>query len=169
VDLAPFKSWLVVVHVLGVLGFVMVHGVSALVLFRLRRERDPGRLRTMLDLSASTQGLMGIFLLVFFVSGVLAGLAFPNWWANGSLWLWASLGLFIVVMAAMTAFGASYLNEIRAALGMPTTRQRAPVAGAAVDEAALARLLVSSRPLVVAAIGIGGIAIIAWLMIQKPF
>ncbi len=38
-------------HVLGVFAFLMAHGASASMLFRLRRERDPEKIRTLLDLS----------------------------------------------------------------------------------------------------------------------
>jgi hypothetical protein len=170
-DLLPFRPWLVLLHVLGVLGFLMIHGVSVYVILRLRRERDRGRIRTLLDASASTQNVLGLFLLVFFVAGVLAGLVGPNWWNNGTLWLWVSLALFIGVMIGMTAFGAAYLNDLRVALGLPTTRQRAVAADAPApaDDAALAVLLASPRPLMVTAIGIGGIVVITWLMVAKPF
>jgi hypothetical protein len=170
-DLSALRPWLILLHVLAVLGFLMVHGVSAFVLFRLRQEHDRERIRTLLDASASTQNLLGLFLLVFFASGVLAGLAGPNWWNNGTLWLWVSLAVFIGVMIGMTAFGAAYLNGLRVALGLPTTRQRALAADAPVpvDDAALAALLASPRPMIVAVIGIVGLAVITWLMVSKPF
>lgn len=170
-DLSALRPWLVLLHVLGVFGFLMVHGVSAFVLFRLRKERDRERIRTLLDMSAGTQNLMGLFLVVFFISGLIASFLGENLWNHGRLWLWASMGLFIVLMTGMSALGADYLNGLRVAVGLPTTRQRALAADAPapVDEAALATLLASPRPVMLAAIGIGGIALITWLMVTKPF
>jgi len=48
-DLSQFHGLIVIVHVLGVLLFALAHGVSAAVLLRIRPERDPAALRTLLD------------------------------------------------------------------------------------------------------------------------
>ena len=56
---------LVFIHVVGVLGFVLTHGVSTWMTLAVRRERDPERLRTLLDLSGSTTMAFYIFDLPF--------------------------------------------------------------------------------------------------------
>jgi hypothetical protein len=170
-DLQPLYPWLVLTHILGVLGFFMTHGVSAAVLFRLRRERHREKIRTLLDLSAASQNVLGIFLAVFFVSGVLAGFLGPNWWTYGRLWLWVSLGVFVVVMTLMTMVAARFFNEVRRAVGDPTTREKELPADAPapVDDATLERLLSSQAPLRAAAIGIGGLVVITYLLVIKPF
>ncbi|MGB7838094.1 MAG: hypothetical protein WBL40_08285, partial [Terrimicrobiaceae bacterium] len=48
VDLYP---WIVFLHVVGVLLFFIAHGTSMAVGFRLKRERDPARVRALLELT----------------------------------------------------------------------------------------------------------------------
>ena len=43
--------WWVYLHILGGLLFMLAHGASAAVVFRLRRERDPAAVRVLLGLS----------------------------------------------------------------------------------------------------------------------
>ena len=51
---ALLYQWWVFIHIVGVLGFLLAHGVSVAVLFALRRERDPGRIRALLALSGQS-------------------------------------------------------------------------------------------------------------------
>jgi hypothetical protein len=51
-------SWLVFVHLLGVFGFLMSHGVAAFVAFRVRNEKDLIALRTLLALSGRSRAVM---------------------------------------------------------------------------------------------------------------
>lgn len=169
-DLTPYLPALKLVHVLGVLGFVLVHGASALVAMRVRSERERGRIAALLELSSAYQGWGWIALLVVLVSGILGGIA-GGWWTSGQLWLWASVGVFIGVTALMTPIPTAYLNDVRHAVGMPTyndTRKRLePPPPVSAEE--LARILASNRPIVGAAIGLAGLAILVWLMMFKPF
>ena len=55
--------WLIFLHVLAVLTFFLAHGASAAMAFKLRKERDFGRIRAMLDLSWST----GVLVIVSFL------------------------------------------------------------------------------------------------------
>lgn len=169
-DLTPYLPVLRLTHVLAVLGFVLVHGASAMVALRVRSERDPIRIRALLELSSAYQGWGWIALLVILVSGIVGGIA-GGWWTSGQLWLWASVGVFIGVTALMTPIPTAYLNDVRHAVGMPTyndtKKKLEPPAPVSDDE--LARILVSNRPILGAAIGLVGLAILAWLMMFKPF
>ena len=166
-DLSQFHGLIVVVHVLGVLLFALAHGVSAAVLLRIRSERDPSALRTLLDLSRRSVNVMIIGFLTWFLSGVLAGFT-GNWWTTGRLWIWVSLVMAIVITGLMTPMGRFYLNRVRTALGVdPKTGTYDP--SLQVDAAALDAAIASGQPALVAAIGITGLALIAWLMIAKPF
>ena len=47
-------EWIVLIHIVGVLGFMFSHGVSAAMALRLRHERNPDRIRVMLQISNSS-------------------------------------------------------------------------------------------------------------------
>jgi hypothetical protein len=175
-DLAPFHAWIVFVHVLGVFLFLLAHGVSAAVLLRLRAERDPAAVRTLVDLSSRTFLVMGIGAAIWFIAGILAGFS-GNYWTSGTLWIWASLLVVVIVGGVMTPLGRSYLDRVRSVLGIePRGRADQPTAGRAgpptageVDPQALEAAIMSGRPLLLAAIGLGGLVILTWLMMFKPF
>src|SRR6187401_2316208 len=103
-DLSWTHRYIVYVHVLGVFLFLIGHGVSVMVLWRVRRERDPAVLRTLLDFSARAIGVMGIGSTIWFFSGIYLGFS-GNYWTNGQYWLWASLVIAIVVVGLMTPMG----------------------------------------------------------------
>ena len=169
-DLTPYITQLKLVHVLAVFGFVLVHGASALVALRVRRERERTRLRALLEFSLAYQAWGWAALLVALVSGVASGIA-GGYWTGGQLWLWASLVVFIVVSGLMTPISTGYLNEVRHAVGLATyddTRRKLLPPPEASDEA-LDRILDSRRPVVGSAVGLAGIAILVYLMMFKPF
>lgn len=160
-------SWLVFLHIAGALGFMLAHGASASVAFALRREHNPERVRALLELSASSYGVMYLSLLVLLVSGIAAGFL-GGWWGRG--WMWASLGLLIVIGVAMSVWGSRLYGGARKAAGLPyfENGKRHPPrepAGAAEIEARLAM----GNPLLLTAIGLGGLGVILWLMVFKPF
>ena len=47
--------WLVLLHVLGVFGFLMAHGISVSVAFTLRRERKFENIQALLNLYRATR------------------------------------------------------------------------------------------------------------------
>jgi hypothetical protein len=168
IDLAPFHSLIVFAHVLGVFLFLLAHGVSAGVLLRLRGERDPAAVRTLVDLSARSFPVMGIGALIWFVTGIVAGFS-GNYWTSGRLWIWASLVVVVIVVGLMTPMGRMYLDRVRTALGVDPKGKVGQPLGDAVDPVALDEAIRSGRPLLVAGLGIVGVAILAWLMMFKPF
>ena len=168
-DLTPLRPWLVLLHVLSTFAFLAAHGVSMGVWWRLRKERDRTRVISYLDLSASMIIPMSVAALVLIVSGVVAGIA-GGWWFNGQWWLWLSIGLFVIIVGAMTPLVTVPLNEVRRAAGIPTPGDlKAGIVSEPADDATLDRLLLDPKPTIGAAIGIGGIVLITWLMMLKPF
>jgi hypothetical protein len=166
-DLAPYHSWIVFIHVVGVILFLIGHGVSVFVAWRLRTERDVSAIRTLLDLSRRSIGLMSVGLVTWFLGGILAGFS-GSWWTSGQLWIWASLALAIVVVGMMTPMGRFYFNRIRTAVGVdPRTNAADP--NFVVDQGAVDAAIGSGNPMLLAALGIGALVILAWLMIVKPF
>jgi hypothetical protein len=166
-DISGFHTAIVVAHVLGVLVFVLAHGVSVGVLLRIRSEREPQALRTLLDLSRRSMGVMIAGFLLWFLAGILAGFS-GNWWTSGRYWIWVSLVIAIVVTGVMTPFGRIYFNRIRSALGVnPDTGTLDPTYQ--VEPAAVDAAIRSGQPALVAIVGVVGLGVIAWLMIAKPF
>jgi hypothetical protein len=169
-DLSPLRPWLTLVHVLGVLAFVLLHGASAAVAFKLRGERDRVRIQALLELSNAYLNWMYLALLGLLLGGILSGIA-AGFWTSGDLWIWASLALFISMLVAMYVIATPYFDELRHAVGLATfndVRKKLEPPPPASDEE-LARLLASPRPAQTAVVGLGGIAVIAWLMMMKPF
>jgi hypothetical protein len=152
--------WWVFLHIAGVLGFLSAHGVSVGVAFRVRRERDPGRIMALLDLSSSSVTLMYVSLLILLTGGVVAGFL-GQWWSQ--YWIWVSLGTLIAIMVAMFAFATLYYRRLRRIVGAMANGSQA------VSGERLAEVLSGPRPWILAVIGFGGIVFILYLMIFKPF
>jgi small-conductance mechanosensitive channel len=166
-NLAPFHSWIVFIHVVGVILFLIGHGVSVFVAWRLRTERDVASIRTLLDLSRRSIGVMSIGLVTWFLGGILAGFS-GSWWTSGQLWIWASLVLAIVVVGMMTPMGRFYFNRIRTAVGVDP-RSNAADPNFVVDQGAVDAAIASGNPMLLTVVGVGALVILAWLMIVKPF
>ena len=162
-------QWLVFAHILGVFGFLLAHGTAAAVTFALRRQREVERVRVLLDLSRGVTMVANVSLLVLLAAGITAGFM-GNWWGQG--WIWASLGLFILIGVTMTLLGSRPLNRIRQLVhaGIPSRLEairHSPLDTSA--EKQLAGLLDATHPWLLAMIGGGGLVLILWLMLFKPF
>ncbi len=156
--------WTVLIHVLSVLGFVLVHGSSAMVIMHLGRETNPERVRALPALSVYPANLSLVTLLL---SGIALGFM-GSWWARG--WTWASLGFLILMILTMGFLGSRALNGIRADLGLPSSYGEAPPdpEDRAPFEAVQARIAgLPAWPLM--GVGVGGLAMLTWLMMFKPF
>lgn len=161
-------SWIVFLHIAGVFGFLLAHGASVFVSFKLRGEREPERVRAFLDLSGASLLVMYGSLALLLVTGIVAGFM-GHWW--GKVWIWASLGLLVVMWGLMGWLGTMYYDRVRKAVGLHPTqggRKNEPPPSEATPEA-LDALLTSWRPVLLAAIGVGGLLVILWLMMFKPF
>lgn len=160
-------QWLTFLHILGVFGFLLAHGASASVAYALRQERNHERVRALLTLSATSYPIMYLSLLVLLVTGIITGIM-GDWWTRG--WIWTALGLLIAILVAMYLFGTSQFSGLRQAVGLPysdsTKTQLAfePASAQAIDA-----LLAKGNPHLLTVIGFGGIAVVAWLMMFKPF
>jgi hypothetical protein len=163
-------QWIVFAHVLAVFGFLIGHGASAAVIFRLRGERDANSIRVLLDLSRRANGVANTCLLLLLVAGVVAGFI-GAWW--GRYWIWAALGALVLISVAMFAIGSGPLVRIRQLMDPEEAARMKPNRAAAAHDAPteeeLAKLLAATRPVLVTLIGGGGLAVILWLMMFKPF
>ena len=160
-------QWLVYFHVIGVFGFLLAHGTSASVAFRLRGERNAARISALLDLSSSSLSVMYGSIVLLLITGVAAGFA-GNWWGRG--WIWTAIGLLIAILVAMFFMGTTYYNTIRKAVGMPYfDGKQAHPAGDPASSEELARVLEAGNPMRLAGIGGGGLMVLLFLMVFKPF
>ena len=166
-DLTPYYGWLVLLHIVGAFVFVMGHGVSMWVSFQVRSERDPTRIRTLLELSSRSLGMVYGGLLLLLLGGIVAGIV-GNWFGRG--WIWASLATLVLITVLMYAIATRYYAAVRQAVGLPTynaPKNAPPPAPASAEE--LDRLLDSRRPDLIALVGGIGLLVILWLMVMKPF
>ena len=141
------------VHLAGILVFVAGHGVSAAVTMRLSKERDFEHLEPLLALSRSTIVWSNVGLLVLVIGGV------ANWLGvdySPQGWLWAAVGLLVVLAALGFGLAAPYFRRVRAMI-------------AASDRSGLETVLDSRVPASVFWVETVGVAIILWLMVFKPF
>ena len=106
---------------------------------------------------------MSLSFIVALGTGVWLGFL-GGWWNRG--WIWASLAILILVALLMTPMAAMPLNKIRQAAGI--ARGKADEIPPA-NEAELLRLLEAWNPYPIAALGIGALLVITWLMFFKPF
>jgi small-conductance mechanosensitive channel len=158
--------WLVFLHIVGAFAFLMAHGVSAAVMFALRRERSVDRIRSLLELSRGSLGIMLAGLLMILATGIANGFI-GHWWKAG--WIWTSLGLFVAIYGLMSVFGSGLYNRLRLGLGLPSSYSSKPAGGQELDAAQIDAILSRSQPVLLTLIGFGGLVIITGLMIFKPF
>jgi len=162
---------IVLIHVVAILVFAGAHLVSGVAMFQARSEGDRGRLTAVLGRSSQALIVAVIALLVALLVALITGvvLAFMGelW---GRFWIWASIGLIVVVGGLMTPMATIPMNQLRGALGMqvgkPKEGEAAPVPH---DDATVAAARAKLRPEMVAVIGVVGYLAIVWLMMSKPF
>ena len=161
------ERWILYLHLASVLGFMLAHGVQVQVMWRLHGEPDPARIEWLFHPLPSTR-LLQVLLAAIIVTGLIAGFIVP-WWRQW--WIWVSLALLLGITWAMRRYGAGYLELIE----RPTMELiEAMSAGAdaaelAAKRAAFDRARLSWYPAGMTVIGLGGLAIILWLMVFKPF
>lgn len=152
-------QWWVFVHLVGVLGFLLAHGVSVSVTFKLRKERDPARINALLQLSGSSIQAFYISLAVLLIGGFAAATVGHLW---SKTWIWAALGVLVITSLAMYRMARPFYRRV----GFVA---RALEGGSeAVTEQQFVEILQSRRPWTIAWIGFGSLVIILYLMVFKP-
>ncbi len=152
-------QWWKFVHIAAAFAFLLAHGVSVSVFFRLRKERDRARILELRQLSGSSVVAMYVSLLVLIVSGVVSGFLGHYW---GYWWIWAAIGILVALIVEMSAVGRTYYGKVAEA-----TQMRESGVPRVSDEE-LDELLRSKVPVVNAVIGFAGLLLILWLMVFKP-
>jgi predicted integral membrane protein DUF2269 len=152
--------WFVVIHLIGLVLFAISHGASAFMSFRLRSERDPVVVDSLLKVGQMGVGPMYIGLLLLTVGG-LGAAAGANLW--GKTWVIASIVVFIVVLVVMWAVASPYYMGLRKAF-----EERGQDGRPAIEPSALARMLDTRRPEILSLVGTVGLVLLVWLMVIKP-
>ena len=159
--------WLVFLHTLSALTFFLAHGTSVAMAFKLRKETDFARIRAMLDLSASTIGVM----FIAFLAMGLTGLVMPfilKIWNKG--WIWISIVLMTGVVLQMGFMNEKRYKILRKLVGLPYMQgskefPAEPPASQAEVEAHLKKLNIHE----LVTVGYVIPMIVLWLMVFKPF
>lgn len=164
VDVYP---WLVLTHVVAAFIFILAHGVSAFVSFRVRSEPDRARLGALLDLSSSSLGVTFMALAVALVAGIAAAIVGGHF---AKFWPWAAIIILVLVAGSMTPLATYPMSAVRRGLGQPTRDDlKKGVVPEPQTDAEIALLRAKLRPELVSAIGFGGLVLLVWLMQEKPF
>ncbi len=143
--LAISYNWWKFLHVAGVIAFVLFHGVSMVAALQVRRERDRGRIATLLQFSGSSLLGMYVSLAWLTVFGVVAGIQ-GQYWNDG--WFWMSIVLLVLVSAEMGAVSRPYYARLERGDRGPALGRSAPERrGARGDPARAGRRLERGRRL----------------------
>ena len=156
-------QWLLFLHIATVLGFMLAHGVQVMVMLQQRREPDPERNLALFDNLPDVLPLR-ILLVSVVATGFLLVAVLSLW---GRWWIWLSLLVLALIWLAMYRFGGAYYTLLEEAATRAIEARGTPLEANAM--AAFARGRKAWHPAVLAVSGLGGIAVILWLMVFQPF
>ena len=159
--------WIVLLHVVGAFMFVASHGVAMWMVAEIPRQQDVRRINALLDLSSTSLTGVYIGLLLLLIGGIWAWIA-ANHFAR--LWIWAAIVVLVAIIVVMYVIATPFFKRLRAALGQRTQglAKDAPDPTPLPDAEILA--IAASTPVAaLSAVGFGGLLIILWLMVVKPF
>jgi uncharacterized membrane protein len=160
-------QYLLFAHLLGFALFLIGHGVSMFFTAALRRERNPDRLRAILDLSLSSLIANYLGLLLLIVSGIWLGFA-GGFWGQG--WIWTAIAILVLEMALMIYMGVTFFGRVRTAVGLQPYRRTDQVPlGPVASPDELNQLLSGRQPGIVMGLGVLGLLALLALMVLKPF
>ncbi|GAB4418825.1 MAG: hypothetical protein Kow002_05990 [Anaerolineales bacterium] len=162
-----FVQWLIFLHILASVTFFLAHGASVAMAFKLRSETDLERIKALLDLSASTIGVLFLSFLAMGISGLVLPFFF-NFWKTG--WVWLSIVLTLFVFIWMVLINDKTYKKLRRLVGLPymVMNKHFPAEPPASHEEIMAHIQsISVTQLMV--IGYGVPTVILWLMTFKPF
>ncbi len=157
-------EWLLFLHLAAALAFMMAHGIHVTVMWAWRQESDPERGLTPFN-GVPEITLTRLLLLALVVTGLLAGFV-GSWWRQW--WMWLALALLIGMWAAMYRWGGGFFNLVQDSAER-AIEERKTGSGSTTAMEAYHAARRGWHPIGMMAVGIGGLAVILWLMIFKPF
>ncbi len=165
--LTSLAVWIKYIHVLAGFMFLLGHGASVFVAFQLKKTKDLERMKVLMDVSAAGWPVMMLSLLVLMIAGIISGFLIGAW---DRLWIWVALVLLVGITGWMFSIGGTVYHPLRKMLGMdymiqgkpqPVEKQR--------PQKEILDFVAATNPQLMTIIGLGGYAVIIWLMIFKPF
>lgn len=156
-------SWLLFLHIATVLGFMLAHGVQVTVMLKQRSEPDPERNLALFEILPDVLPLR-ILITSVVATGFLLVVTLSLW---SRWWVWLSLLLVALIWLAMYRFGGAYYTLLEETATRAIESRGTPLEADAM--AAFNRARRTWQPAALAVTGLGGIAVILWLMIFKPF
>jgi hypothetical protein len=162
-----FYPWIVLIHIVGAFLFALSHGVALWMVYQLPREKERSRIAALVDLSGASIATMYTGLLLLLIGGIWAGIV-GNWFSRG--WIWAAIAVLVAVVVVMYAVAAPYFRKLRIAVGAAGPYARKGQAQPdPLPDADVVALAGQSPVAILSAAGFGGLVIILWLMVVKPF
>ena len=153
------RFWLFV-HLVGMAGFLMAHGVSTFAMFQLRSVNgDRDQIFELCERSKRAVAPMYVSTGLLLVGGVAGGIA-GKWF--GEAWLWVSIFVLLVTMAAMSSITTPYMKKLRD--GCTRWHDGSYTLSDEDLQAALDGPVISMT----AGVGTLGLLIILYLMVYKP-
>jgi hypothetical protein len=160
-------QWIVLLHVVGAFVFVLSHGVAVFVAYELPKQRDSGRIVALLDLSGTSLNGAYLGLLLLLIGGIWAGI-YNDWFKF--TWIWAALVVFVLITVVMYLVATPYFKRLRIAVGQRAMGYPKDAPDPTpLPEAEILAIATNSPVAVLSAVGFGGLLIILWLMVVKPF
>lgn len=154
-----YYNWVLYGHIASTFLFLSMHGVSMVVLYRIRGERDREKIMALVTLSGATTLPMYVALAAIVITGVLAALkleAFGHWW------VWVAIGILVVTIGLMTAVAKPYFAKVKLAC------QVRPSGVPRISDQELGEILGGPTAHVITAIGVIGLLAILYLMVFTP-
>ena len=156
-------NWIVYVDVTVIFIFLIQHAAEIIVTFKLREQKEPeGVFATYAFMPNNNSRNLRITYSLIILTGAVAGFM-SVWWRQG--WMWAALGVMIVIWIVMNQIGGKYLTAVDAITDHAIKNKA--------DESAIEKFrrdLKSRRePEIMTITSVIGMLIILWLMMFKPF
>jgi hypothetical protein len=159
-------AWVLLAHIVSIFGFLTAHGGASIAVYSIKGTRDVERLQAILDLSRLSVVISYIFVFLVLGTGVTLGFLGGYW---GRLWIWTAIVVAFIMIGLMYRFGTAHFNLVRKAAGLPYYKGRKRQPPSQPNPSEIEKLLSSSHPFELSAVGVVGLLVIAWLMVFKPF
>jgi hypothetical protein len=152
-------AWLVLLHLVGLVVFLLCHAVSMWVAFRIRGEPDRGGGEGVVAVSSRGNQVMYLGFILLGIGG-LGAAAIAGWLT--AAWVVASYVVLAVTLVAMWTMGSGFYYPLREGLAGTEKTPRLD------DEQLRATLVRSRRPEALAGIGFTSLVVLVALMVLKP-